>query len=301
MDAIILINAALGACFSVVIALLMLTAGTSDRDVPWPVFAVGALSLFLSGAIAHFQSPTWLDWPGGHLVFTLAFTSLAAIGLRKMHPEAWPALVRNPRVRAARPVPRKPVSGERPLLTALDKADPATMRHCQRVAKLAVLIARELGMNGAALDEVRTSALLHDVGKIGVRSAVLRKRQRLTEEEWREIKDHAWLGRVILSRTEGTRPVGVNVLCHHEKYDGSGYPSGLQGEEIPLVARIVAVADAFDVITHGREYQQPRDEVEAVDELLSNAGTQFDPAVVMAFLRALRSRRRKGLLALEAV
>lgn len=301
MDAIILINAALGACFSVLIAVLLIKTSASDRDLPWSIFAVGALSLFLSGAIAHFQSPTWLDWPGVHLAFTLAFVSSAAVGLRKMRLETWPAPVRDTGVRAARRVPRRPVSGAAPLLTALDEADPATMQHCQRVAKLAVLIARELGMNGAGLDEVRTSALLHDVGKIGVRSAVLRKRQRLTDEEWREIKDHTWLGRAILNRSDGTRPVGVNVLCHHEKYDGSGYPSGLQGEEIPLVARIVAVADAFDVITYGREYQQPRDEVEAVDELLSHAGTQFDPAVVMAFLRALRARRRKGLLALEAV
>ncbi len=302
MDAVILFNAALGAGFSIFIGYVVLRTRSTDVVAPWSFFTLSAIPLFLGGAIARFCADGWLGSPITHLLFTLSFAVLAALGLREMRRGMAAETVggRGDGAVAPREVAARPASAG-PLLSVMDETDPATLQHCQRVAELAVLIAREMGMGRGRLEEVHTSALLHDVGKIGVRSSVLRKQQELTEEEWREVKDHTWLGRTILDRAEMTRPVGRNVLCHHEKYDGSGYPVGLQGEEIPLVARIVAVADAFDAITFGRHYQRPRDEADAVDELLAHAGTQFDPGVVMAFLRALRIRRRKGLVGLEAV
>lgn len=302
MDAVILFNAALGAGFSGFIGWLLLRPRTDDSVGPWLLFTLAAVPLFLGGAIARFGPGGWLGSPLTHLLCTASFVILLALGLRAMRyatatkPATAPAAGREVRRREV-----KSMAIASPLLSVMDEADPATLQHCERVADLAVLIAREMGMSRGQVEEVYASALLHDVGKIGVRSSVLRKRQSLTDEEWREVKDHTWLGRVIVDRNVTCRPLSRNVLCHHEKYDGSGYPVGLQGEEIPLAARVVAVADAFDVITFGRHYQQPRDEAEAVEELLAHAGTQFDPGVVLAFLRALRTRRQRGLVRLEAV
>ena len=302
MDAVILFNAALGAGFSGFIGWLLVRTRSNDLVEPWLLFTLAAVPLFIGGAIARFSPGGWLGSPLTHLLCTVSFIILVALGLREMRRgTATEPATEAPARREVRRREVKPATVAGPLLSVMDEADPATLQHCERVAELAVLIAREMGMSRGQVEEVYASALLHDVGKIGVRSSVLRKQQSLTDEEWREVKDHTWLGRVIVDRNATCRPVGHNVLCHHEKYDGSGYPAGLQGEEIPLPARIVAVADAFDVITFGRHYQQPRDEAEAVEELLAHAGTQFDPGVVLAFLRALRTRRHRGLIRLEAV
>lgn len=302
MDAIVVINLVLGAGFLIVLLFVLWKIRVVTSVVSWCLFVLAATSLFVGNLVTFLRPLESVDWLGGYTVFTAGFVLMAGTGLIKMYLDMCQAGRGHGSCSASAPETiGRPGTDAEALLDALHDADPATMRHSQRVAELAVRIGREMKMSEAALEELWFSALLHDVGKMGVRSTLLTKSQRLTDEEWSEIKDHTWLGRVILNRAESTRQVGNNVLRHHEKYDGTGYPGGLQGEEIPLAARIVAVADTYDAITHGRHYQQPRDRAKAVDELLDNAGTQFDPAVVMAFLRVLRSGERKGLLALEAV
>jgi putative two-component system response regulator len=173
------------------------------------------------------------------------------------------------------------------LANAIEARDGYTGGHVERVTRYAVSTGREMGMQGESLRHLWVAALLHDVGKIGVPDSILTKPGKLTEEEYEVIKQHPEIGANILRRSHFLRPALPGVLHHQERWDGLGYPSGLHGDSISLQGRILAVADTFDAIVTRRPYRDERSEREAVDELRRCAGTQFDPAVVDAFERAL--------------
>jgi HD-GYP domain-containing protein (c-di-GMP phosphodiesterase class II) len=159
--------------------------------------------------------------------------------------------------------------------------------HDRRVSELCVMIGRELGMSPAAQLVVSRSGLLHDVGKLGIPQSILDKRGSLTESEWRVMKTHPELGIAILGGTGRITREMLGVLYHHERMDGSGYPHGLASAEIPIEARIVAVADTYDVLTTDRPYRQAVSPANALLKVLDDAGPRLDPMVVAALHRIL--------------
>ena len=175
------------------------------------------------------------------------------------------------------------------LAEAVDIRDTGTARHCHSVARFAAAMAEEMGLPPAAVERLRLAGVLHDVGKIGVPDAILRKAGPLSEEEWREMRRHPEIGARILSTTAFGDIRGW-ILAHHERIDGEGYPKGLPPEEIPMEARILAVADAYEAMTADRPYRKAIGPENARRELRRHAGTQFDPEVVDAFLRWLDRR-----------
>jgi putative nucleotidyltransferase with HDIG domain len=171
------------------------------------------------------------------------------------------------------------------LTAALETRDAETRGHSGRVVSFALRLGRELGLDGEQLRSLEFGSLLHDIGKIGVPDAILRKPAALTEAEWVKMREHPRHGARILRGIEFLEGAARVVAQHHEKWDGSGYPLGLRAEEIDLNARVFAVADAFDAITSDRVYRRGRSYEEAARELDRCAGTHFDPAVVAAFRR----------------
>jgi len=170
------------------------------------------------------------------------------------------------------------------LVTALDFRDNETQGHSSRVVEYAVLIARKMGIEGDPLDRIRQGAILHDVGKIGVPDAILKKPGKLSPEEWEEMKKHPEMGYRMLQHIRFLAPALDIVLCHQERWDGSGYPQGLKGEEIPLGARIFAVVDTFDAMTSDRPYRPALSIRAARDEVRRFSGVQFDPRAAQVFL-----------------
>ena len=175
----------------------------------------------------------------------------------------------------------------RALAATLDARDPYTAGHSERVSALSVVMGRQMQLADADLDVLRLGALLHDIGKIGLSDEVLRKPGPLTPEEFEQLKRHPGLGARILRQVPFLAPYVPIVELHHESPDGRGYPFGLRGEDIPVAARIVHVADAFDAITSARAYRPARGGMDAVAELQRYAGTQFDPKSVDALVAAL--------------
>lgn len=173
------------------------------------------------------------------------------------------------------------------LSVALDLRDQATQGHSQRVTAYTLLIAEALSMPVEQREALRLGALLHDIGKIGVSDAILRKPTALDAAEWAEMKKHPIWGAAIVERIEFLRDARDIVLSHHEKFDGSGYPRGLHGSSIPLGARIFAVADVFDALTTFRPYRMPMSSHDAAALIRREAGSHFDPQIVSAFEYAL--------------
>ncbi|MBM4370350.1 MAG: GAF domain-containing protein [Deltaproteobacteria bacterium] len=175
----------------------------------------------------------------------------------------------------------------RALAGALEARDAYTRGHSERVTAYALHLGGALGLSGEALDVVRYAGLLHDIGKIGIPDTVLHKHDALSPEDRRTIETHPQFADSILAPIRFLREALVAVYHHHERWDGTGYPDALRGEAIPLAARIICVADAFDAMTSSRPYRGAMGPGEAVEELQRGAGTQFDPRVVGAFLRVL--------------
>lgn len=176
---------------------------------------------------------------------------------------------------------------------AVDKKSAWTAGHSKRVAGFAVMIAKAMGWSDGQLEQLHLTALLHDIGKIGTSGAILNKLGKLTEEEYAAIKRHPADGAHILSNMQQLHPMVPGVRHHHEWFNGNGYPDGLQGEEIPLAARILAVADAFDSMTESRPYRPALTTETAIQRLLEGAGTQFDPEIVDIFVRCLQQSNDK--------
>ena len=175
----------------------------------------------------------------------------------------------------------------RALAMALDARDPYTAGHSERVSAVSVAIGRQMGLDAARLDVLRLGALLHDIGKIGISDHLLRKPGPLTPDEYEVVKEHPGVGARILRSVRFLEPHLPIVELHHERPDGRGYPHGLRGEEIPMLARIVHVADAFDAMTSARAYRPARGSSEGLRELWRCAGTEFDAEVVQALASAL--------------
>ena len=172
----------------------------------------------------------------------------------------------------------------RMLLDVMHLKDPSTRGHSNRVAEYTCRLAAALGMKPVETDRTVMAALLHDIGKIGVRDAILFKESGLDSEEWAEIRRHCEYGWSIVRDIPQLEEVGLMLLHHHERFDGHGYPVCLKGSEIPYGARVISVADAFDAMTSDRPYRASIGVDAAVHELTINAGTQFDPEIVQAFL-----------------
>jgi len=179
----------------------------------------------------------------------------------------------------------------RMLAAAIDEKDPYTRGHSGRVAKYSTIIGDGLGLNAEDLDRLRISALLHDVGKIGVDDRVLKKPGKLTDEEFDLMKQHTVKGANIMRPVAQLRDVLPGIELHHERMDGAGYPYGLSGDQIPMMARIIAVADTFDAITTNRPYQSAMDLDYALERIRSLSVTKFDATVVAALESAIHSGR----------
>jgi response regulator RpfG family c-di-GMP phosphodiesterase len=170
------------------------------------------------------------------------------------------------------------------MITALDFRDNETHGHSRRVVEYAVIVAEAMGIGEPELTWIRRGAILHDVGKIGVSDAILRKPGKLDAAEWEEMKRHPEMGFRMLKHIRFLKPALDIVHCHQERWDGSGYPRGLKGDEIPLGARIFAAVDTFDAMTSDRPYRAALSIQEARDEIRRFMGIQFDPSVADAFL-----------------
>lgn len=192
------------------------------------------------------------------------------------------------------------------LVTALDFRDNETQGHSFRVVDYAVLVAQVMGITESDMGWIRYGAILHDVGKIGIPDSILLKPGKLNAEEWEQMKRHPELGFRMLQHIEFLRPALDIVLSHQERYDGTGYPSGLSGKEIPLGARIFAVVDTFDAMTSNRPYRAALSIEMARDEVRRFSGSQFDPRVTEAFLsidaarwEEIRARVHREVVAIE--
>ena len=178
------------------------------------------------------------------------------------------------------------------MFSALDLRDGVTGGHSSRVADLAVQLGQRLDMSDDEMQHLRWAALLHDVGKLGVADDILTKPGPLSVTEWEQMRRHPAYGYSILGRDGFLSQVAEIVYCHHERFDGKGYPRGLAGEEIPLPARVFAVADAYDAMTSDRPYRPALSHSQAIEEIERNAGSQFDPRVVAAVLQWAREASR---------
>lgn len=183
------------------------------------------------------------------------------------------------------------------LAAAIDARDPYTHGHTERVTAYSLAIAEELGDLPEISpfrnfkESLHIAALLHDIGKIGIPDNILKKNGKLTPEEYKKVKEHPAIGATILYPIKELGGIVDAVRSHQERFDGSGYPDGLKGKDIPLMARIIAVADAFDAITSSRPYRDKRTIEEAVSEIKKSSGTQFDPQIAEAFLGAYDKKK----------
>ena len=176
---------------------------------------------------------------------------------------------------------------------AVEAKDTYTRGHSDRVSKYSVLIGKYLGLSDSDLKTLEVGGLFHDIGKIGIPDSILLKESKLTDDEYSQIKNHPAIGAHILGSADIFKDIIPIVKHHHEKYDGTGYPGMLKGEEIPYLARIAAVADTFDAMTSRRSYRGPIDIEHVKDEIKRCEGTQFDPQVAEVFLDILNNNYEK--------
>jgi putative nucleotidyltransferase with HDIG domain len=170
---------------------------------------------------------------------------------------------------------------------AIEAKDAYTRGHCERVADIATTIGTHLGLTEREVEMARMAAVLHDIGKIGIDEQVLTKKGRLTPEEYEQIKRHPGIGARIVEGIPLPREVRDAIYLHDERWDGRGYPEGRRGAEIPLLARILELADAYEAMTSSRSYRAAMPKEKAIGEVLAGKGAQFDPAIVEAFLETI--------------
>ena len=180
------------------------------------------------------------------------------------------------------------------LAVASEYKDPETGGHIKRIVKLSTDIALELGIKPKRAERIGNDSILHDLGKLGISDYILLKPGKLTDIEYETIKQHTLIGAKIIGEDDWFIHARQIALSHHEKWDGSGYPNGLEGEAIPIAARIVAVADEFDALISRRPYKEAWSLIKAIETIKKEAGTHFDPRVVEAFLSLYKKGRLKN-------
>ncbi|MEJ2725091.1 MAG: HD-GYP domain-containing protein, partial [Deltaproteobacteria bacterium] len=178
------------------------------------------------------------------------------------------------------------------LMNSMNAKDPYTAGHSQRTSRYALGIAQEMGLSERACKKIKTGAELHDIGKIGIRDVIIGKRNPLSTMEYNTIQAHVLTGENIIKPIKYLRFALPMIRHHHEHYDGTGYPDGLKGDEIPLGARIVGAGDAFDAMTSQRPYNKPLSSNKALEKCVSLKGKQFDPDVIDALIRFVKRSKK---------
>ena len=173
------------------------------------------------------------------------------------------------------------------LVRALKEADADTEDHVLRTQRMGAMLGRRIGLTDAELAPLELLCLLHDIGKIGIPLEILNKPGKLEDQEWAVLRTHPEKGYQIAMSSDELKPIAEMVLCHHERWDGKGYPRGLKGEDIPVLSRIIAIVDAYDAMVNDRAYRKALKPEVAQEEIRVNAGTQFDPALAREFLTML--------------
>jgi len=181
----------------------------------------------------------------------------------------------------------------RALAAAIDAKDPYTKGHSERVAETSVALAQELNLSDRDIENIEYTALLHDIGKIGIKDKILSKKSSLTDQEFDKIKEHTIMGAKIIEPVDFLKNSYKAIYHHHERYNGKGYPDGLKSEDIPLSARIIAVADAYDAMGSDRPYRKKLNKDKILNELKDQSGKQFDPEIVKALISILDREREK--------
>jgi len=179
----------------------------------------------------------------------------------------------------------------RTLAAAIDAKDPYTHGHSDRVSKMAIQLAKKLDFIDTEIEYIEYAAILHDIGKIGIEDSILGKKGRLTDEEYEKVKKHPIIGAGIIESIEFLKKCSNIVLYHHERYDGKGYPEGIKGENIPKLARLLAIVDSYDAMNSDRPYRKRLSAQEILAELENEAGKQFDPVMVKIFISLIREGR----------
>jgi len=181
----------------------------------------------------------------------------------------------------------------RALAAAIDAKDPYTKGHSERVAETAVVLAQELNLSDREIENIEYTALLHDIGKIGIKDNILSKKGSLTDQEFDKIKEHTIMGAKIIEPVDFLKNSYKAIYHHHERYNGKGYPDGIKSEDIPMLARIIAVADAYDAMGSDRPYRKKFRQDKIMKELTEQSGKQFDPEVVKALISVLNREREE--------
>lgn len=181
----------------------------------------------------------------------------------------------------------------RALAAAIDAKDPYTKGHSERVAETSVALAQELNLSGRDIENIEYTALLHDIGKIGIADNILGKKSSLTNKEFAIIKEHTIMGAKIIEPVDFLKDSYEAIYHHHERHNGKGYPDGIKSEDIPISARIIAVADAYDAMGSDRPYRKKLNKDKILRELKDQSGKQFDPEVVKAFISVLKREREE--------
>jgi putative nucleotidyltransferase with HDIG domain len=239
-------------------------------------------ALFTTAAIsAIFTTHAIFDWPGNYMEQANQFGELAGFWVVGIIAGTLFDRQRSLLMNLARANEETLLA----LVSALDMREKSTRLHSQRVRDYTLILADRYGVHEDDKRVIGLGALLHDVGKIAVSDSILLKPSKLSEYEWKEMRGHPTEGYRLLQRIDFLRTSAEIVYSHHEHYDGSGYPRGLKGEDIPLGARLFAVADVFDAITSDRPYHRPLGYSEAVEVVRRESGRHFDPAVVEVFER----------------
>jgi HD-GYP domain-containing protein (c-di-GMP phosphodiesterase class II) len=171
------------------------------------------------------------------------------------------------------------------LETSLFEKSHETRNHTDRLNKLSIKLGRESNLAESELDKLSLLSILHDIGKVAIPEEILEKEGKLTRSEWNTLKRHPVIGSNICESSPLLVHIANSVLCHHERWNGSGYPRGIKGDDIPIISRIITIVDAYDVMTHNRIYSKSITKDKAIEELKRCSGTQFDPRLVEKFIK----------------
>ncbi|MDI6453800.1 HD-GYP domain-containing protein, partial [Peloplasma aerotolerans] len=176
------------------------------------------------------------------------------------------------------------------IIKAYNEKNPREEEHTKRVSDISEKFGIKLGMNSDDINKLKAISHLHDIGKISIDEGILNKPDKLTDEEWEKIKKHPEIGARIISSSSEYVVIADDILAHHERFDGKGYPKGISGKNIPLRARIISIVDSYDAIISDRPYRKAMTHQEAIDEIIKCSGTQFDPELVEVFISLFESK-----------